>query len=70
MLMIVKYIAIRALVSIAILSLIVLSLTLWAGAQGRPGRTEGDPGAQPGVQRQKEAAMQTGAEHPPALSAS
>jgi hypothetical protein len=49
--MIVKYIAIRAMVSIAILSLIVLSLTPWAGAQGRPGRTEGDPGAQPGVQR-------------------
>ncbi len=41
--MIVKYIAIRAMVSIAILSPIVLSLTLWAGAQGRPGRTEGDP---------------------------
>jgi hypothetical protein len=65
-----KYIVIRAMVSIAILSPIGLSLTLWAGAQGRPGRTEGDSGAQPGVQRQKEPAMQTGAEHPPALSAS
>jgi len=43
--MIVKYIAIRAMVSIAILSAIVLGLALWAGAQGRPRRTEGDPGA-------------------------
>jgi hypothetical protein len=41
--MFVKYITIRTMVSIAILSPIVLGLTWWTDAQGRPGRTEGDP---------------------------
>jgi hypothetical protein len=41
--MFVKYSAIRTMVSIAMLSPIVLGLTWSTGAQGRPGRTEGDP---------------------------
>jgi hypothetical protein len=69
MLMIVKYIAIRAIVPIAILSAVVLGLTLWAGAQGRPGKIEGAPKAQPRMEAQKELGRQTTAGHPPALSA-
>jgi hypothetical protein len=43
--MIVKYIAIRATISIAILSAVVLGLSLWAGAQSSPAKTEGAMGA-------------------------
>jgi hypothetical protein len=67
--MIVKYIAIRAMASIAILSAVVLGLSLWAGAQDRPARPEGAPAMQPGAPHQKAPAMQPGAGHPPALSA-
>jgi hypothetical protein len=66
MMMIVKYIAIRALMSVAILCAVVLSLSLWAGAQGTPGKTEG---GLPGMERQQGPVMQPGAGHPPALSA-
>lgn len=68
--MIVKYVTIRAMVSIAILGAVVLSLSLWAGAQGTGGKIEGRPGAQPGIERQQEPAVPPAAGHPPALSAS
>jgi hypothetical protein len=60
--MIVKYIAMRALASIAILSAVVLGLSLWAGAQGRPETP-------PTMERQGGQATQPGGEHQPALSA-
>jgi hypothetical protein len=67
--MIVKYIAIRAMVPIAILSAVVFGLSLWTGAQGRPGRIERAPKTQPGMEAQQEPGRQTTAGHPPALSA-
>jgi hypothetical protein len=67
--MIVKYTTMRTMASIAILSAVVLGLSLWAGAQDRPGKTEGAPGMQPGMEHQKEPATQSGSGHPPALSA-
>lgn len=56
--MIVKYIAYRAIGMIALLSAIVLGLSLWVGAQDRPKASEGGGQARP----------QT--EYAPALSAS
>jgi hypothetical protein len=55
--MIVRYIAFRAIGMIALLSAMVLGLSIWVDAQDRPKLSEGAPQTQPG------------AGHPPALAA-
>src|SRR5919198_6763322 len=67
--MTVKYIAIKEMMSIALLSAVVLSWSLWAGAQGRPGTAPGSPGLPPKMERQGAQSTQLEAGHPPGLSA-
>jgi hypothetical protein len=61
--MIVKCVARRAIVVVAVLSAVVFGMTFWAGAQDKPAKSEGAPTAQSGMEQQKERAKHPEAGH-------
>jgi hypothetical protein len=67
--MLVKYVATRAMMVLAILSVVVFGLSVWAGAQGKSLKSEKASTTQAKTEYQKEQAKQMGAGHPMTLSA-
>jgi hypothetical protein len=67
--MLVKNIAIRAMMSLALATAMMFGLSFWADAQGKSLKSEGASTAQPGMTHQQQHANQPGAGHPLGLSA-